>query len=126
LYSVIKVFADPANKQIFADKSVELMAVHCQMALARIFPHVTLVDRNADQMRHQIRQAMIVVAFHPDHFHMPLGIGKLADIGQKFPVVAGEAAEVKVGENISQQNEPAKTVRLQNVERFLSAAHFGA
>ncbi len=101
------------------------MAMHREMALALVLPHIALVYGDADKMRHQVGEAGVVVAFDPDHFHLALGIGKLANVGEELPVLTGEAAKIKIGENIPQQNQPAIAVRLQHVERVLCPTHFG-
>ncbi len=101
------------------------MAVHRQMPLALVFPNVALVDGHADQMRHQVGQASVVVSLDPDHFNLALWIGKFADIGEELPVFASEAAKVEIGKDIAQQNQPAIAVCLQHVERLLCPTHFG-
>ena len=117
--------AQSTDPEILFDEAVELVAVHRQMPLALVLPDVALVDGNADQMRHQIGEAGVVVALDPNHFHLALWIGKLADVGEELPVFAGEAAKVEIGKNIAQQNQPSIAVRLQHVERVLCPTHFG-
>jgi hypothetical protein len=58
-----------------------------------------------------------MVAFHPDDFNFMPGIGELADIAEKFPVLFGQAAEVQVGKDIAQQDKPLETERLQKRQR---------
>jgi len=101
------------------------MAVHCEMPLAFVFPNVALVDGNADEMRHQLREPSIVIAFDPNYFNLALWIGKFADVGEELPVFAGQATKVEIGKNIAQQNQPSIAVRLQHVERVLRPAQFG-
>ncbi len=125
LNSIEQLLANAADKKIFADEPVKLVAMHREMALAFVLPHVALIDWNADEMRHQVREAVVMIAFHPDHRDVTLGVGELADVSEELPVVAGQAAEVEVGKNIAQQHQAAIAVRLQNVERILSPAHFG-
>ena len=67
------------NFEIPDGKAVKLMSMDGQMPLAGIIPRILLVNRNADQMRHHFRQAMIVVPLHPDHFHVVLGVRQLAN-----------------------------------------------
>ncbi len=110
---------------MFFDEAVELMAVHGQMPLALILPHVALVDGDADQVRHQVGEACIVIAFDPNHFYLTLWIGKFADVGKELPMFAGEAAKIKIGKNVAQQNQSFIAVRLQHVERVLCPTHFG-
>jgi hypothetical protein len=101
------------------------MTVHGEMALTVKLPNVALVHGNADQVRHQVGEAGIVIAFDPHDFNIALGIGKLADVREELPVFAGEAAEVEIGEDIAQQNQSAVAVRLQHLKRVLRSAHFG-
>ncbi len=125
LYLIEQVLAHAADQQIPADEAVELMPVDSQVTLPVVLPHVALIHRHADQMRHQIRQAVIVVALNPNHFHVALGIREFADMSEKFPVLAGKPAEIQVRENISQQHQPLETMRLEHVQRVLRAAKLG-
>ena len=120
-----QLLAHSADQKIFADKAVELMAMHCEMAHARILPHIALIDRHANQMRHQVRQTAVMIAFHPYHFHMALGIGKFANVGEELPMLTGKTAKVEVGKNISEQHQTAIAVGLQHVERVLRPAQLG-
>ena len=117
--------AQSTDPKILFDEAVKLMAVHRQVPLTLVLPNVALVDGNADEMRHQVREASIVIAFDPNHFHLTLWIGKFADVGKELPVFAGQATKVEIGKNIAQQNQPSIAVRLQHVERVLRPAHFG-
>jgi len=117
--------AQSTDPQIFLDEAVELMAVHRQMPLALILPNIALIHGDADQVRHQVGESGVVVAFDPDHFDLALWIGKFADIGKELPMFAGQATKVEIGKNIAQQNQPSIAVRLQDVERILCPAHFG-
>jgi len=47
-----------------------------------------------------------VIAFHPHHFDIPLGIRQLADVAEEFPVLFGQAGEVEVSKNVAQQDQP--------------------
>ncbi len=91
-----EALAPSADPQIFLDEAIELMAVDGEVSLAVILPNVALVDRNTDQVRHQVGEAGVVVPLDPHHFHPALGIGKLANVGEEFPVLAGEAAKIKI------------------------------
>jgi len=114
-----------AEPSILFDEAVELVPMHGEMTLTLILPHVTLVDRNTDQVGHQVRETSIMIALHPDHFDLTLRIGKLANIRQKLPVLAGEAAKIEIGKNIAQQHQAPIAMRLQHVERILRPAQFG-
>jgi hypothetical protein len=73
-------------------------------------------------MRHDVRQSVVMVSFHPDHFHIPFGIGKLANVTKKTPVFFGQTAKVKVGKNVSKKNQAAKTVLLKDVSGLMRPA----
>jgi hypothetical protein len=62
---------------------------------------------------HNVRQSFIVVAFDPHDFDLPLTIGELANVGEKLPVLAVQAAKVQVREDVAQENEPAVTTGFQ-------------
>jgi hypothetical protein len=79
--------------------------------MCRSPPHTarrTLVNAHAHQVRHDVGEAVVVIAFHPHDFDIALGIRQLADVAEKLPVVFGQAGEVKIGENVAQQNQPLK------------------
>ena len=113
------------NFEIPDGKAVKLMSVNGQMPLARIVPRVLLVNRNADQMRHHFREAVIMIAFHPDHFHIVFGVGQLANESEKFPVFLGQPAEVQIGKHIAQQNQPPKVHGLQEFKGIACPADVG-
>jgi hypothetical protein len=54
-----------------------------------------------------------------------LGIGELAYMPQKLPVLLGQAAEVEIGEDVAQQNQPFELDRMQEFERRASPANLG-
>ena len=99
------------------------MAVNRQMAQALILPHILLIHLDTHQVGHDICQAMVVIALHPYHFHLALGIGEFANVAEKFPVLFGKAAEIQIGENIAQQNQSAKTVPPQHAPGVIGAAY---
>ena len=80
LDAVEDLLSQPAEQQIAADEAVKLVAVDGEVPLAGILPHVALVDRNADQVRHQLRQPVVVVAFDPDNLHAATRVGELTDV----------------------------------------------
>lgn len=84
------------------------------MAQPLIIPRVFLIDLYANQMRHDVGKPVIVIAFHPDHFDLPLGIRELADVAEEPPVFFGQAAKVEVGEDVSQQDQAAESVFPKN------------
>ncbi len=122
LNAVKDLFPQPAEQQIAADEAVKLVAVDGEMTLAGILPHVALVDRNADQVRHQLRQPMVVVAFDPDHLHAAARVGEFTDVAEELPVVAGEAAEVQIRKDIAQQHQAAEAITFQHRHRIPGTA----
>ena len=80
------------------------MSVDCQVTVATKIPAVLLVDLHADQVRHYAAQSLIMIAFDPHDLHAALGIGKLADVAQEFPVWLCQAAKIEVREDIAQQD----------------------
>jgi hypothetical protein len=111
--------------EVLDRKAVELMAMDGQVPLAGVVPFILLVHAHADQVRHDLGQSMIMVAFHPDHLHVVFGIRKLADISQKSPVLLGEAAKIEVGKNIAQKDQPPELNRLQKLKRVRGPADLG-
>src|SRR5713226_5692260 len=90
---------------IARNKPVKLMSVDRQMTQSAKFPSIFLIDTDADQMRHHLRESVVVVALHPNHFYFSLGIGKLSNVSQKLPMLFFQAAEIQVRENVSQQDQ---------------------
>ena len=74
-------------------------------------------------MGHNFGQAVIVISFDPDHFNFTLGIGKLANEAEKFPVFLLQSPEIEVGKNIAQQNKAAVLILLENAQCLARAAH---
>jgi hypothetical protein len=64
-----------------------------------------------------------VVSPNPHNFHAVLGVGKFAEIGEKFPVVAGKPREVKVVKKIAENDESPEMVSLEICEYRFGAAH---
>ncbi len=77
-------------------------------------------------MGHDFGQAVVVIAFDPDHFNVALGIGELANEAEKFPVLFFQAPEIEVGENITQKNQPAILIFPEDAQRLVRAAHVRA
>src|SRR5579862_3188180 len=84
---------------VVGDYAVELVPVNCQMAQAGILPSVFLIHANADQMRHDVGEPVVMVPFHPDDFDLALGVRKFADVAEEFPVFLSKTAKIKVGKN---------------------------
>jgi hypothetical protein len=71
----------PAQPDPVHLKSVELVTVNRNVPQPAIVPAVILVHPNPHQVRHDVGQPVIVIALHPDHFNVALGIRELPDIG---------------------------------------------
>ena len=75
-------------------EAVELVPMHRKIPLPLKLPGVLAIDPNSHQVRHHLREPVIVIPLHPHHLHLPLGIGKFADVGEKLPVVFLQPSEV--------------------------------
>jgi len=114
------------DMNIAYDEAVELVTVDCDVAQALIFPLILLVHANADQMGHDLGQAVVVIAFDPNDFNFAFGIGELADEAEKFPVLFFQASEIKVGKDVAEQNKAAILIFAEDAQSFASAAHVRA
>ena len=103
-------------------KTVELVAVDRDVTQSVVLPDVALVHADADQVRHDVGEPMIVIAFDPDDFDVALGVRKFANVAEKLPVVFGKPGEVKIGENVAQQNQPLKAVFFEHARSFAGVA----
>ena len=101
---------------------IKLVPVDRQMTEACMLPAVLLIHFYAHQVRHHIRQALVVISLDPHNFNISLRIGKLANVSEKLPMLFGETSKIKVSENIAQENEPPKAIFLQNTSGPMSAA----
>jgi hypothetical protein len=120
----VKQLAHAADKCVVRDETIELVPVNREMALPLVLPHVTLIYGDADEMRHHLRKAVIVVPFHPHDFNATLAIRQLADLGEEVPVIAVQATEIQVGEDVAQKNEAAIGTGFKNCEGISGAADF--
>jgi len=68
-------------------------------------PHVLLIYLNADQVRHDVGQPIVVVPFHPHHFNSSLGIRQFANVTEELPMFFLEAAEIEVAKDVSQKDQ---------------------
>ena len=66
--------AELAEANVIYLKAVELVAVDCDMAKSSIIPDVTLVDAHADEVRHDVGEAVVMIAFDPNDFDVALRI----------------------------------------------------
>jgi hypothetical protein len=87
----------------------------CQVADAAVIPLVFLVYLDSNQVRHYVRQAVVMVSLDPDNLHTPFGIRELSDIAQETPVFFLEAAKIQIAKNVSQENEAAEGNRLKRL-----------
>jgi hypothetical protein len=119
--------ANPITDADAADhEAIELMSVDGDVAQAPIFPLIFLIHADAHQMRHDFGESTIVIAFHPDHFDLALGIGELPNEAEKFPVLFFQTSEIEVGKDVSQKDETAIFCFLKNAQSLASAAHVRA
>ena len=115
--------AEPVAQVHIIDREiVELMAMHRDVAQALVMPPILLVHAHSHEVRHDFGQAVIVVAFNPCDFDLAFGIGELANVTEKFPVLLFQPAEIKVGEDVTQQNEAAIAIFLKHEQGFARPA----
>jgi len=126
LQKQIKRLSDAGDVKIVDAKAVKLVSVDGHMPLPGKLPLILLIHRYANQVGHDLSKSVIVVAFNPDHFLFMLGIGELADIPQKLPMLLGQAAEIQVSKNIAQQDQPPEVQGLQEFQRVLCATYLGS
>jgi hypothetical protein len=126
LHGLVKANEEFAEQDVLVDETVELVPVDGKMALAAVLPHIALVDRDADQVRHHIRQAVVVIALNPDDLPFAFRVRKAPNTRKKVPVVALEAAKVEIREDIAQQDELPEVDRFQQLHRVLGPAHVAA
>ena len=89
-------------------KAIELMSMDRNVLQAAVRPLVFLIDSHAHKMRHDVGQPMVVISFDPYHFHIAFGIGQFANVAEKLPMILGQAREIKVCENVAQQDQALK------------------
>jgi hypothetical protein len=113
---------EPAETHIVHLKSIELMTVNGDMAQSLVLPGIVLINADANQMRHDVGETVIVIALDPDDFDVALGIRQLANVAEKPPVLLGEAGKVEISKNVAQQDQPLKAIFLQHLRCFARAA----
>ncbi len=99
-------FAEAADESVAAYEAVELMSVHGEMADAVELPDISLIDGDSDEVGHDLGKALVVISLNPDDFDFALGIGELANAGEKLPVITGQSSEIEVAEDVAQEDEP--------------------
>jgi hypothetical protein len=58
-----------AQECIGHGKPIELVAMDRKMPLAAIFPGIFLINGDADQMRHDLSEPMVMVSLNPHDFN---------------------------------------------------------
>jgi hypothetical protein len=106
------------NFEILDGEAVKLVSVDRQVLPPGETPLIFLVHPHAYQVRHDFRQPVVVIPFNPDHLDPVLWVGKLADEPEKSPMLFGQAAEIQVGEDIAQQDQPAKACAFKELQRI--------
>jgi hypothetical protein len=94
------------------------MTVDGDVPMAVRLPGEMLVNADAHQVRHDVGQSVVVIAFHPHDLNVALGIGELANVAEELPMVFSQASKVQVGKDVTQQDEPLKAVLLQHPRGF--------
>ena len=102
------------------------MPVHGNVPQAPILPVVLVVHAHAHQVRHDVGQAVIMIAFHPDDFDPALGIRQLADIAEEFPVLLGKPGEIQIGKDVAQQDQALEAAFLEQTGGFPRMARLRA
>ena len=115
-------FAGATEHFIMQRETVELVTVNGQVAQAVVGPDVALEDRDSHKVGHHFGEAFVMVAFHPDDLDVALAIGEFANAGEELPMIAIEAREVEVGEDVAQEDETAEIAGLQQRKRVSSTA----
>jgi hypothetical protein len=85
---------------------------------SRVLPAITLVNPYADQMRHDVGEAVVVIAFNPHHFNLAFRIRELANVAEKLPVVFCQTRKIEISENIAEKDQSLKAIVLQHPRRF--------
>src|SRR6187402_278110 len=93
--------ADAGEEIVLRDEAIELVAMDGDMALSAELPDVALVDGDACEVRHQVGEAEVVITFDPDDLFAAAGVGESPNLGEEIPMVAGEAREVQIGEDVA-------------------------
>ncbi len=118
----IKRCAKCAQPQITYLESIELMAMDRNVTKSVILPGVVLVDADAHQVRHDVGESVVVIAFDPHDFDIALGIRELANVAEELPVVLSEAGKVQIGEDVAQQDQALEAACLKDARGFAGMA----
>src|SRR5208283_2989156 len=89
-----------------ADLAVQPLPVGVQLVEQAREPLLQEVDLLEPQVQRGEYPPEQRHALCPDDLDAALGVAELADVGEETPVLAGEAGEVEVLEDVAQQYEP--------------------
>jgi hypothetical protein len=103
-------------------KAIKLVPVDGHVPQSLILPEVVLINPHAHQVRHDVGQAVIVVALDPHDFDITLGVRELADIAEKLPVFLGQPGKVEIGEDVAKKNQSPEAVLLEHASGFARVA----
>ncbi len=118
-------FSAAAEQVVVQGETVELVTVNGQVAHAVVSPDVALENRNSHKVGHHFGKTFVVIAFHPNDLDIAFAIGEFADAGEKLPMIAVQAGEVEVGEDVAQKNQTAEVTGLEQRDSISSAADIG-
>src|SRR5438046_4197366 len=93
------------------------MSISTQSSIS-LSPYTTLFLSHPDQMRHDIRQPLVMIPLNPHHFNFSFGIRQLANVTEKFPVIFGEPSEIQIRKNITERSEE-HTSELQSLTNLV-------
>jgi len=79
--------------------------MNSEMAQAAKGPAIFFVSWNSYQMRHDVDEPAVMVAFDPHYFDAAFRIRKLADTAQEFPVIFVQTAKIQVGKDVAKKDE---------------------
>ena len=113
---------------IFIDRGegAEIIDVDANRYIDYVCSWGPLIHGHAHQVGHNFRESMVMISFHPHDLNLMSGVGELANVPQELPMLFCQAAEVQVGEDITQQNQPLEPDRLQESQRSVRLADLGA
>ena len=127
LLQVLMNRSEHAWEQAIVDQEpIKLVAVNSQMSKALELPLVFAMDRDADQMRHHLRESVVVVSFHPDNLDAAPRIRELSYVAEKLPVLFFQPPEIQIAEYVAEENKAAEGIGFKHLQRGLSTADLRA
>jgi len=114
--------AATAEHFIVQRETVELVSVNGQVAQSVVDPDITLENRDSHKVGHDFGESFVMVAFHPNDLDVAFAIGEFANAGEKLPMIAIQAGEVEVREDIAQKNQAAEVAGLEQRDGISSPA----